>query len=285
MVKWRLALAMATVIPAAAHAKDREPEVLARTGQWIVNYDTDGCHLFGEFGSGTAKVTARFTWYDLGGRFDLSLYGERFRKPRGAEAKVDFGLNDKPATTPVAYATAAQIPAVLLGGKRFDGANTQEGEMDPPATQQQEAAVTGVMIAISGSRSFRLEFGQFTKALAQVRDCTNTLVESWGYDSKVQSSLQRPVTPVPSAAGWFRYEDYPESALRAGHVGMVRIRVDADAAGRVTRCHVIARTEPDEFADITCSGVLRRAKVKPALDAQGKPVPSFLVQRIRWTMG
>jgi hypothetical protein len=58
MKKWSMALVLAAAVPDAALAK--EPEVLARTGKWVVDYDADACHLYAEFGAGDAG--ARVSW-------------------------------------------------------------------------------------------------------------------------------------------------------------------------------------------------------------------------------
>jgi hypothetical protein len=69
-----------------------------------------------------------------------------------------------------------------------------------------------------------------------------------------------------------------------GFNGIVQFRLDVDAAGKITGCHVLHRTKPDLFADLTCRSITRRAKLEPALDAEGKPVRSFSVHKVLWIM-
>ena len=47
--------------PNTAIAKSSAPETLTRSGNWIVDYDRDACHLFAEFGSGEVPVTLATT--------------------------------------------------------------------------------------------------------------------------------------------------------------------------------------------------------------------------------
>jgi TonB family protein len=78
--------------------------------------------------------------------------------------------------------------------------------------------------------------------------------------------------------------EYPAKAMAGGHNGLVQFRLDVDPEGKVSGCHVLARTNPDDFADLTCKSLTRRGKFKPALDAQGRPVPSFFVGKVSWMM-
>jgi TonB family protein len=109
-------------------------------------------------------------------------------------------------------------------------------------------------------------------------------VKSWGYDPAVQAALSRPVTRSNAPTDWLKDSDYPDEATRRGYNGLVQIRLDVDSSGKVTGCHVLNRTNPDVFADLTCRAVTKRAKLQPALDAAGQPVRSFEVYSIVWVM-
>jgi hypothetical protein len=283
MKKWSMALVLAAVVPDAALAK--EPEVLARTGKWVVDYDADGCHLYGQFGAGDDIVVARFSRYQPGDLFNLSLYGNRVRSGfQRSVAKIDFGLG-RPAAKTGMNGTADKLPALFLSSVRLDGAQPY-GKARPPAiTPEQEAAVRQLTIDPEGKPAFRLDLGSLGKPFAQLRTCMEVLVRSWGYDPAVQATLSRPPAPVGSGASWISWKDYPSEALSSNQGGFVQFRLDVDAAGKVAGCHVLARTDPDEFADLTCRLLAKRARLQPALDAEGKPVPSFIVQRVNWTVG
>jgi TonB family protein len=284
MYGWRVALALAAAIPGVAVAKDREPEVLTRTGKWVLEYNRDACHLFAEFGEGDAQVVARFTRYQPGDGFDLALYGKRFRTADvRSEAKIDFGLAGAPVERGVTFGNAGKLPAVFIGSMRVDGWSAGPQPAVPPRiTPEQEAKVSGVTVAVGRRARFRLEFGSLGKPLAQMRDCSANLVRSWGYDPDVQAALLRPASPIVSPATWLSPNDYPSDAVRMGYNGIVQVRLDVDAEGRVAGCFVLARTSPDEFADTTCRAVSKRAKLQPALDATGRPVRSYFLYKVNW---
>ncbi|MEY4952630.1 MAG: hypothetical protein RL299_1054, partial [Pseudomonadota bacterium] len=104
----------------------------------------------------------------------------------------------------------------------------------------------------------------------------------WGYDPKQQAQLTRPVTPTKSPGSWLRSDDYPAGSLMKGHNGLVQFRLDVDSSGVVTGCYVLHRTNPDDFADLTCKLISKRAKFVPALGKDGQPVKSFFISKARF---
>lgn len=277
---------IAATVPNAAIAKERAPETLTRSGSWVVNYDRDACQLLAQFGAGKDMLVMRVTRYEPGDSFDFGLYGRRLASiDIRSEAKVDFGLRQTPVVLQAMNGKAGNLPLVMFGSTRLDGwQRAAPGEIGPSLSAQQESAVSGVTVKIRGKKPFRLEFGSLAKPMEQLRSCQTDLLKSWGYDPVIQTTLSKPVRPVTSAAHWLRAADYPMGAVAMGQNGIVQFRLDVDAEGKISGCHVLARTSPDVFADTTCRSVSKRAKLEPALDADGKPVRSFYVQKVRWQM-
>jgi TonB family protein len=281
-----LIAALAAAVAVAGSAQASEPEKLTRTGKWVVDYDRDACHLLAQFGTGEHVLAIRLTRYEPGDSFDLVFYGHRVASPdTRSEAKIDFGLRGTPAAVKTVNGKAGNLPMMLIGSARLDGWEREKSEdIAPSLSPQQEDAVTGVTVRIGRKKAFRVEFGPLSKPMAQLRTCQADLLKSWGYDPVVQTTLATPVKPANSPASWLRDNDYPSGAVAAGQNGVVQFRLDVDAEGKVHGCHVLARTSPDVFADTTCRNVTRRARLKPALDLDGKPVRSFFVQKVYWQM-
>lgn len=277
----------AAMIPGVAAAEDREPEVLTRVGKWGVNEKSDSCELFAQFGEKGDAVIARFTRFEPGEQFSFTLLGRRMWSSNVyTEGKIDFGLKDKPIEFRAMNGKLGDWNAGFLGNLRLDGWwGKKPDEEGPTITAQQEAAVSGVTVALPGRRPFRLAFGSLAKPFAQLRACTSSMVSYWGYDSEVQARLRRRVTPVISPVNWVTPEEYPDIAIRRGEGGFVTARLDVDATGAITACHVVERTDEDEFAKTVCRAILKRARVQPALDAQGQAVRSYKVFRWRFNIG
>lgn len=283
--------AVLVLIPGTAGAAGAEkpPEVLARTTKWVVNYDRDACHLAAKFGEDKDSVIAKFTRYQPGDPFDLTLIGKRFISRDSdihAGGKVDFGLSAKPLDLGGLYGTMGKSNALFLRSLRFDGWESNEKmEVPPDVTPEQEARITGATIALQGRQPFRIEFGSLGKPLAQMRLCMDNLVKSWGYDPVEQAAALRPVSPITSPGTWLSGNDYPVNAIRGGHSGLVQFRLDVDAEGKILGCFILSRTSPDDFADTTCRAMTRRARLQPALDAQGRPMRSYYVSKVVWLAG
>jgi TonB family protein len=280
----RSALILALAMPAAFAPDAPNPtELLAREGDWEINYDRDSCQLLAQFGKDDKKVILHFLRYQPSDRFRLVLHGKRLPKSESVtEAKIDFGLGAKPEAREAMLGTTNGLPSMFFDTMRIDAWKYQKGVDAPDITPAQEAAVTGVTVAIRG-KSFRLATGSLRKPMAALRTCTTDLIESWGYDPKVQAGLTRKVTATGSPGNWLTSNDFPSAALRNGHNGLVQFRLDVNAEGKVAGCYVLERTSPDDFADLTCRALAKRATFLPALDAEGKPVGSYYVSQAKWT--
>ncbi|NYT42008.1 energy transducer TonB [Sphingomonas sp. R-74633] len=262
---------------------DKPVETIKRSEKWVVDYDRDGCHLFSVFGDGKAKVIARFSRYEPTDRFEFSLYGDRYKSSfANVSGKLDFGLG-KAGHVDGFHGNAGTLEAMFLSGTRLDGWESKSrDEKAPDVTPEQEARVTGVTVDLEGWRPLHLEFGSLAKPMTLLRHCTETLVKSWGFDPEQQAAAQRRAKPANAPQNWLNPNDYPGGALAGGHNGVVQFRLDVDEEGKITGCYVLARTSPDDFADLTCRMVSRRGRFDPALDATGKPMRSYFVQKVSW---
>jgi protein TonB len=99
-----------------------------------------------------------------------------------------------------------------------------------------------------------------------------------------KESLARAVEPGGGRAGWVTSEDYPPGALREGVTGTVGISVAIGIDGRVQGCEVTKSSGNAQLDDTTCRLYARRARFKPGLDAEGKPVAAHFADRIRWEL-
>lgn len=266
-----------------AQAQDKGIDTLTRSSQWLVNFDDNSCQVMAEFGPPEDRMVLRLTRYSEGDITDLTVIGNRVETHQNwPSASFDFGLGGKPVQREVAGVKLAKLPAIMATGERFDGWN---GPGQPPRiTPAQEAAVTGLNVKVSGKKSFRLQFGPLDRPMKVMRQCLRDLVQSWGYDPAVIDGISRPVRPDGSPAKWVTDDDYPVKAVSAGHIGLLRFRLDVDDQGKVSACHILDRTDPDDFAALTCKILTNRARFKPALDAKGTPVRAYYMGSFTWKM-
>ena len=279
-----VALALAgTHIPAAA--ADKVPVSLARQGGWEIDYDTDACHIFGRFGQGKDETIVGITRYEPGNGFDLGLIGKPLQS-RDPQTSIELGYGEAAPSWEMGMAGqagSAKLPMLNITSQRLDGWHaTSREDMPPAVTPAQEAAVRAITFKLRGEKRYRLETGSMAKPMEAMRACLADLMQSWGYDPAVQASLSRKARPLSNPVMWFRTNDFPINAAMMGHNGLVQVRMDVDAEGKMAGCHVLRRTNPDEFAEITCEILGKRARFSPALDAIGKPVKSFYMFKLHW---
>lgn len=89
---------------------------------------------------------------------------------------------------------------------------------------------------------------------------------------------------VGDRAAWVTTEDYPASALRQNAEGTTGITVTVGADGRVSACRVIATSGNDALDEATCRTYTRRARFRPAVDAEGRPIAADHADRVRWQL-
>ncbi len=278
---------LVTAVPVLA--KDQPVISLPRMSKWEMNYDVDSCHLAARFGSGEQNVILRITRDEPGDWFDLQLYSKMLASNEiTVPIEVTFGAQGKLVRRTALSLTMSgpeKTPVLRMSASRVDGWEYQQPGTAPVITPGSEAAVTEITFKPRGGKRYRLETGSLGAPLAAMRKCTADMVTSWGYDPAVQAQLSSRPMPVKSPATWLHSGDFPVKALLAGHNGLIRFRLDVDELGHPVGCTVLYRTNPDEFADLSCKLLLKRAQFTAALDAQGKPVKSFYINSIRWVAG
>jgi hypothetical protein len=287
------AIAAMILCPSAASAKTYR---LAPSSKWLMDYAPDACRLGRAFGEGDEQVVATFTRYAPGAAFALDLIGHPVRAAANEpDVRLRFGESGEFVRTQAMTGTSGKVPALFLSG-RLD--NLDDPDLEPkdivklsaaeraalmtvdPAT---EAAVRSATIAFGG-RTIVLELGSMGGPMAEMRKCTADLVKEWGLDPVEQERLLRPVVPMSSPGTWLRSADYPTDSLMQGQQAIVRFRLMVDAAGRPTQCAVQSAIAKDDFGQVSCDLLKRRARFRPALSADGRPVASYYVSTVRWVI-
>lgn len=74
-----------------------------------------------------------------------------------------------------------------------------------------------------------------------------------------------------NARSWITPQDYPTSALRENRSGHTGFRLTIAPEGKPMRCEIVYESGWNDIDQATCKLLMKRARFKPALDAQGKP--------------
>ncbi|WP_324750726.1 energy transducer TonB [Sphingomonas sp. LY54] len=92
----------------------------------------------------------------------------------------------------------------------------------------------------------------------------------------------REAKPIGGLVSLFRYEDYPTEALAKGEQGTTHFRLTIGTDGRVSRCAITQSSGHVSLDEATCGVMTKRARFRPALDADGKPTVGTAESRVTW---
>ncbi|OYX37560.1 MAG: hypothetical protein B7Y98_12050 [Sphingomonas sp. 32-62-10] len=274
--------------PQIARSAEPTPMPLAKVGPWEMNYDTDSCHLLAAFGTGDQAVSMRITRLAPGSSFDLTLYGNRVGT---SDLRVDasIGFGDRPAeikrtALSGTIGSERKLPMLIITSLRIDGniGFTKGSSPIPEVTPAEEAATTSITVKLPSRKQFRFETGSLAVPFKALRNCTADLVKSWGFDPEVEARLIKRPETTGRPENWLTSNDFPRGPNQRGQSGALTFRLDVQETGRVSGCRVLFRTDPDDFADLTCKLLMKRAAMSPALDEHGKPVKSFYIRKVQW---
>lgn len=298
------ALAAAPVTVAA-----KEPLRLAPSSKWHVNYADDSCRLARTFGTGKQQVVLALDRFQPGPTVYMTLMGTPVGVNGNARKVVIlFAPNEveQPRTFEVGKVESGSpavivIDGVIVGGNdpaweaaiADDASGKDEGAKDggryapterPDIDPARNDAVTSVEIRLQGKQPVLLETGSMGAPMKALAACADDLLRGWKIDVEAHRNLSRRAIPAGNPASWMSGNDYPPLLAMRGQQGIVYFRLIVDAAGKPTSCHIQQSTRPVEFDDAVCKGLMRRATFEPALDAAGKPMVSYYLNRVRFRM-
>ena len=85
-------------------------------------------------------------------------------------------------------------------------------------------------------------------------------------------------------AGLFSADDYPADAQMRDEQGTVRVELEIDRRGRVSRCNVLDSSGSSSLDSATCRILERRARFTAAHDSSGRAVRDTYIQSITWRL-
>ena len=139
-------------------------------------------------------------------------------------------------------------------------------------------------IGVGRSRPLVLKTGSLSKPFEALTTCVDNLVKSWGLDPAIVKTQTRGATPESDPGNWIRSSDYPQGMLMLRQPAIVNFLLNVDANGAVTKCTIQETTYPKAFDDAVCNAVTKRARFKPALDANGQAVASYWQRTVRFVL-
>jgi hypothetical protein len=286
----------ALAISTQLEAKDT-PLQLKQTSPWTVDYANERCRMLREFGVGEEKVVLVFDQFGPGEYYRITIAGKPVKSPKHAgEVSIQFGPSEKEQQLGFYRGTFGQDPALVFQSLARLAPPTAEeqaainkakkGEWIEivPITPERYGAVRTLIIGKPLSRTVILETGPMRKVVDAMATCVDELMASWGIDVARHKKLTRAVQPLTLPQKWMSSNDYPTKMLSAGQPAIVDYRLSVDVEGNPVSCFIQLTTRPKEFDNAVCGSLMKRARFKPALDEEGKPLASYYINTVRFVL-
>jgi len=140
-----------------------------------------------------------------------------------------------------------------------------------------------VTIAAGGGPDIRVRLDG-RGSMASLLKCERSALQAYGLDPSLPDKLSRWPTFDPPSWTLFSDDDYPPSAAAIGAQGTVRVQLLVGTSGRAEACQVVTTSGNAALDTATCRILVRRAKLRPALDKAGKPVAGPVLSTITWRL-
>lgn len=290
VLAWLVAavVAMLAAIPAAAAGP------LAPNTAWNLDYSADSCALRRIFGEGHSQVYLELRRFQPGPGLQIIVASNRMEPKNPATFRFQFVRGNS------RWRDAELAPTIKLGDG-FRGVIFRTYSVDSPdlddfkaskardvsldrrelaALETQFAAQTDTLVVRGAFQSeIALNLGPMSAPIAALNKCIDELVTHWNIDVAANASRSRPARPVNLAAAG-RMIDYPPAMIQQRMPGIVNIRLDIDALGGVTGCHIQMPLSDPAFEKTSCADIQHALAFTPALDKDGKPIASYFATSI-----
>ncbi len=293
-----LAVSLAMTYTPLVYAKD-EPLRLQPSSAWTVSYQDDSCRMGRKFGTGDDEVFVLFIRNMSVDSFRMIFIGKPV-EIRNDSRPVKFRFGPNEAEQESSFFTGDYgkgNPAVILRGqpriapftetqlKMLDERKPEDQNIILPIEPEREAAVEWIWFDLPFKESIILETGSLGKPFEAMRTCTDELMTHWGIDVEKHKNRTRFVKPLSNPGTWIKSSDYPSKMLNRGAQAIIQFRLSVDASGKATDCHIQEATRDKEFDSAACKALMKRAEFQPALDADGKPMASYYINTVVFSMG
>ena len=270
----------------------KEEIVLEPSSKWMIDYASEDCTLSRTFGKDDKNLTLNISRFKPSDTFELLFISKYLKKASSAKpASIKFGsqfveqeFNFKTGDT--ILGNNKKISTIIVSDtariKPFTEQEYKTGAL--PISPQNEESVDFITLKTHRANTIILKTKTMKGAFAALRKCTDSLVNSWGFDVEEQKNRMRGAVPLSNPVRWIRPEDYPVQQLRNGKVAIIQFRLDVDEHGKTTNCIIQRSIGDDAFDKTVCRNIMKRAKFQPALDKNNKPIKSYWINKAQFTL-
>lgn len=267
-----------------------EPVVLKPYGPWNVDFGEDSCRLQRLFGTAEDKHALVFQQYWPSDGTGLTLAGPAFAKFRASEyTDLKFLEDQRSMAMKALTGTFGDIgDAVIFANVRLDREVDRPNREDTAEDRRFAQMDTNFgkqvrfVQVTQGGKTVRFETGPIDSPLEVLNQCTLELLRDIGLDAERHVGMQSGPRWINQAALTRKIiSRYPREALAQGGQGIMQMRVIVTAEGAMESCTILKSTNTVRLESPACE-VMQRAKLEPAIDAEGKPFRALYATSITY---
>lgn len=265
-------IAFAAVTISAAASAQTAPK--QPTGKWVVDFAEAQCVASRNYGSKEDPVFLVLKQPPLGSIMQLAIVDER-----GAGMPEQFDVT-------VTFDGQKPIKMELL---RYRPLKTKyRSNLINIPLKDFATAASAKVIRIRGDRlDEAFSLSAMPALLKTLNECAIDLRQVWNIHDPDKEE-DRPIENGSGAKGRlqgiFRSGDYPSQAIYDYRSGTVRVALLIDEKGKVADCAILETSGTPVLDAQSCAIIKERARFKPAVGQDGKPMKDGYIQRITWRM-
>lgn len=248
--------------------------------QWSLYWEPHSCLARRDFGRESDKTSLSIEKFGLDDDFQLIVTSSTLQ---GVDVRTRLTITygegrEHVINNPLIGSSQSSLPTLFVARTSLDvnrhGKNASILNASPPEAKDIELSWRG--------NSLVLKTGTLVPLLAEMQKCIDAIYRTWNLDPDEQRALSNPLKPNQDPQLWLRSWDYPTAEEAHGAQSMVTFTLLVGANGVPTDCAVSRSYGSAAFREQTCGLILKRARFKPARNAQGQAVRSAYVDTVNW---
>ena len=269
--------------PAPAIADAPDAIVFEPTEPWALDYADDSCKLTRMFAAGPDKLVLHLRQYAPGEAVEIAVAKTDGLGKSGIDYRFGTAGDFKPVESH--GVRWGDLDGWMFGASLTDISGERRDQSLPPWTSDERKAAlsdaAAISFRLSSGEILDIQTGSLVPAFDAMSACLEELTTHWDIDHEAHIALSRKANPrIPTRYAMRVQEHYPLSALRAGQSAWVAARIDVDAQGNGTACHIQNGSAETVFAKSICTAASGDGLFEPALDEAGKPVSSYYTLQV-----
>lgn len=247
---------------------------LEPVGPWRVNYAKASCLLERDFGEGKSRITLAFSATVLDESASrLFVAAQDGQSVPSSPGTAFISFNAEPATTKARFEVTSSADGT---GKIL--------KFTLPKEFGALAAVQTTTIQFEKREPQTFVTSGMPGAAKALKACVDDLSRSFGIDPDEEAKA---VTPAKTDNGFEEFvkpSDYPLDLAGSGIEGTSVFVFSIGIDGRASDCRILESSGNLRLDQISCAAILTRARYRPALDRDGKPMVTHWKRATKWVI-